>query len=163
MSQFPFEDPSGKVILPQSLSKDLVKWGRMSEPEPAEPEKAPGDAKDAPSTPAAGTAAAAEPKDPVVFSDQRKIKSVREVVLSEVESTWLRKQHLTYPDRMLEPLVNLVASNGHVMHSEMVRWILGYCADLQRAADDDGESATRLALRALAALGLRRMRAGRLY
>jgi len=137
-TKFPFEDPSGKVILPQSLSKDLVKWGRMSEPEPAEPEKAPGDAKDAPSTPAAGTAAAAEPKDPVVFSDQRKIKSVREVVLSEVESTWLRKQHLTYPDRMLEPLVNLVASNGHVMHSEMVRWILGYCADLQRAADDDG-------------------------
>lgn len=123
-----FEDPGGKILLPNVLGRKFVDWKRIPDLYPS-PEPQASHGKDEPEPTA--------PQPTMVWSG-REEKVLHERPIGEAERNWLRKKELAYPDKMAEPIVGLYYENEHLLGSELIRAVLSYLSELQRDPDNGG-------------------------
>lgn len=108
---WPWDDPRGKVWVPTGPSQPTILWTR-----------APDFFKDR----------LAEGVDPVVVSPRRFQLVESTPVLTQSETAWLRKKNLMYPAKHVEQHANLIASNVHILHIELMRTLVTHFNELQR-------------------------------
>lgn len=104
--KWPFEDPTGPVILPPSLQHLVKSYKRIHE--------------------------VISPLECHVVSPDRMIKRIEGQFVTQEENLYARLKNLSLPESLVENEVSLVTPNVHIFQSELMRWLITHLTFLQR-------------------------------